>query len=87
VLKGLHLQLFQNGLAYWGVVIYQYCFPFTDYLYVLHIFWLVAASSLDEHLDKDIRHDDVHEELAPTTYCKTNQKRTHSPPLSRFPGW
>jgi hypothetical protein len=30
----LHLQLFQNGLAYWGVVIYQNRFPSTDDLYL-----------------------------------------------------
>ena len=47
-------------------------------------FWLVA-SSLDEHLGRGIRHDDVYEELAPTTYCKTNKKtHSHSPPLSSF---
>jgi hypothetical protein len=41
-----------------------------------------VASSLDEHLGRDIRHDDVYEELVPTTHCKTN-KKTHSlsPPL------
>ena len=77
MLKGLHLH-------YWGVVIYQYCFPSTGYLYFLHFFWLVAASSLDEHLDRDIRHDDVYEELTPTTYCKTNKKRTLTVPRSLF---
>jgi len=30
VFKELHLQLFHNGLAYWGVVMSQYYFPSTD---------------------------------------------------------
>jgi hypothetical protein len=46
-------------------------------LYFLQFFWLVA-SSLDEHLGRGIRHDDVYEELAPTTYCKTNKKNALS---------
>ena len=34
---------------------------------------------------RGIKHDDVHEELAPTTYCKTNKKtHSHSPPLSKL---
>ena len=68
----------------------QYCSPPpTNYLYVLLFFWLVA-SSLDEHLGRGIRHDDVYEELAPTTYCKTSQKKkthSHSPPLSKKTGF
>ena len=40
---------------------------------------------LDEHLGRDIRHDDVYEELAPTTHCKTSNKtHFHSPPLFIF---
>ena len=32
---------------------------------------------MDDHLGRDIRHDDLYEELAPTTHCKFN-KKTHS---------
>jgi len=42
-----------------------------------------VASSLDEHLGRGIRHDDVYEELAPTKYCKTNKKRTLTVPRSQ----
>ena len=37
---------------------------------------------MDEHLDRDIRQDDVYEELAPTTYCKlTKNALSQSPAL------
>ena len=42
------------------------------------------VSSLDEHLGRGIRHDDVYEELAPTTYCKT-KKRTLTVPALFIP--
>ena len=46
---------------------------FTDFFGWWHL-------HVDEHLGKDIRHDDVYEELAPTTHCKTNRKtHSHSP--------
>ena len=41
---------------------------------------------LDEHLGRDITHDDLYEELAPTTHCKTSKKHSHSPPRSLFLG-
>ena len=36
---------------------------------------------LDEHFGRDIKHDYVYEELAPTTCCKTN-KKAHSHSLN-----
>ena len=43
---------------------------------------------MDDHLGRDIRHDDLYEELAPTTHCKFNKKtHSHSPPLSFFWGY
>ena len=39
---------------------------------------------MDDHFARDIRHDDVYEELAPMTYCKTNKNaNSHCPPLSK----
>ena len=81
-----HSLLFQNGLAYQGVVISQYYFPSTDYLYFFAFlfFLLWRHFHLDDHFARDIRHDDVYEELAPTTYCKTNKNaNSHCPPLSK----
>ena len=42
---------------------------------------------MDDHLGRDIRHDDLYEKLAPTTHCEINKKtQSHSPPLSSFLG-
>ena len=38
---------------------------------------------MDEHFGRDIRHADVYEQLAPTTCCKTNKKRTPTVPHSQ----
>ena len=38
---------------------------------------------MDDHLGRDIRHDDLYEELAPITHCKFNKKvHAHSDELS-----
>ena len=43
---------------------------------------------MDDHLGRDIRHDDLYEELAPTTHCKFNKKNALSQaPALYFFGW
>ena len=38
---------------------------------------------MDDHLGRDIRHDDLYEELAPITHCDFNKKvHAHSDQLS-----
>ena len=41
---------------------------------------------MDDHLGRDIRHDDLYEELAPTTHCKFSKKNalSQSPALQIF---
>ena len=40
---------------------------------------------MDDHLGRDIRHDDLYEELAPITHCDFNKKvHAHSDQLSFF---
>ena len=39
---------------------------------------------MDDHLGRDIRHDDLYEELAPITHCDFNKKvHAHSDQLSK----
>ena len=81
-----HSLLFQNGLAYQGVVISQYYFPSADYLYCLPFFLyggiLIWMTILQETLGMMMCMKNI-EELAPTTHCKTNKKaNSHCPPLS-----
>ena len=39
---------------------------------------------LEEHLGRDIRHDDVYEELAQTTHCNTKKKNTPTVPRLQY---
>ena len=42
---------------------------------------------MDDHLGRDIRHDDLYEELAPITHCDFNKKvHAHSDQLSYYLG-
>ena len=42
---------------------------------------------MDDHLGRDIRHDDLYEELAPITHCDFNKKvHAHSDQLSFLMG-
>ena len=56
--------------------------------YCLFVFFsLWCHLHLDDHLGRDIRHDDLYEELAPITHCKFNKKvHAHSPQLSLILG-
>ena len=48
-------------------------------------FFLAGGIFFGRKLGKDFRHDDVYEEFAPTTHCKTSTKKhSHSSPLSSF---
>ena len=59
-----------NGSKWFGlldltsVVISQYCFPSTGYVYLILLFLEWWHLHLDEDLGRDIRHDDV--------YCMKN---------------